>query len=55
MPSPFAQPLWRMFGHDQVTPPTSYTIGITSVADSVAKVQRAAEFSAYKVKVGRAR
>lgn len=41
-----------MFGHDQVTPPTSYTLGITSVADSAAKVQRAAEFSAYKVKVG---
>lgn len=46
------QPLWRLFGLDRLTPPTSFTIGIASVDDSVAKVQRAAGFRVYKVKVG---
>jgi L-Ala-D/L-Glu epimerase len=46
------QPLWRLFGHDRLTPPTSFTIGIASVHDSIAKVQQAPGFSVYKVKVG---
>jgi L-Ala-D/L-Glu epimerase len=46
------QPLWRMFGHEPVTPPTSYTVGIGSVASTAAKVQRAPGYRAYKVKVG---
>jgi L-Ala-D/L-Glu epimerase len=46
------QPLWRLLGLDRVTPPTSFTIGIASVQDSVAKVERASGFGVYKVKVG---
>jgi L-Ala-D/L-Glu epimerase len=46
------QPLWRLFGLDRVTPPTSFTIGITGVHDSAAKVERAPGFGIYKVKVG---
>jgi L-alanine-DL-glutamate epimerase-like enolase superfamily enzyme len=46
------QPLWRLLGHDQVTPPTSYTVGIGSVRDTAAKVRSAPGYSAYKIKVG---
>jgi L-Ala-D/L-Glu epimerase len=46
------QPLWKLFGHDRLTPPTSYTIGFASVEESVAKVRRAQGFQVYKVKVG---
>lgn len=46
------QPLWRMFGHDQLTPPTSYTLGIGSVDATVAKVEQTPGFRTYKVKVG---
>ena len=47
------QPLWRMFGLGPVTPPTSFTIGITDLADTVGKVRRApGDFQVFKVKVG---
>jgi L-alanine-DL-glutamate epimerase-like enolase superfamily enzyme len=46
------QPLWRLFGLDRVTPPTSFTIGMAGVEDTVAKVRRAPGFGVYKVKVG---
>jgi L-Ala-D/L-Glu epimerase len=46
------QPLWRLFGHDRLTQPTSYTIGLASLEETVAKVERAPGFQVYKVKVG---
>jgi L-Ala-D/L-Glu epimerase len=46
------QPLWRLFGLGRTTPPTSFTIGIASVEETVAKVREAAGFGVYKVKVG---
>jgi L-alanine-DL-glutamate epimerase-like enolase superfamily enzyme len=46
------QPLWRLFGLGRTTPPTSFTIGIASVEETVAKVREAAGFQVYKVKVG---
>lgn len=47
------QPVWRLLGLGPVTPPTSFTIGISDVADTVGKVRRApAHFEVFKVKVG---
>jgi L-alanine-DL-glutamate epimerase-like enolase superfamily enzyme len=46
------QPLWRLFGLGRITPPTSFTIGIASVEETVAKVREATGFQVYKVKVG---
>jgi L-alanine-DL-glutamate epimerase-like enolase superfamily enzyme len=47
------QPLWRMFGLGPVTGPTSFTIGISDVADTVGKIHRApGAFGVFKVKVG---
>ena len=46
------QPLWRLFGLEPVTPPTSFTIGLGGVGDTVAKVERAPGFEVFKVKVG---
>ncbi len=46
------QPLWRMFGLDPITPPTSFTIGIAGVQETADKVRRAPGFEVYKVKVG---
>jgi len=45
-------PVWRMLGLDGVQPPTSFTIGISSVEETVARVRRAPGFAVYKVKVG---
>jgi L-Ala-D/L-Glu epimerase len=44
--------LWRLFGHGPLTPPTSFTLGIADVAQTVDKLRRAPGFEVYKVKVG---
>jgi L-alanine-DL-glutamate epimerase-like enolase superfamily enzyme len=47
------QPVRRLLGLDRLTPPTSFTIGISDVADTVGKIRRApARFEVFKVKVG---
>src|SRR3954447_16231524 len=46
------QPLWRLLGTDRVTPPTSYTIGIDSVAGTADRTRRATGFDVLKIKVG---
>ncbi|MDP5184675.1 dipeptide epimerase [Blastococcus sp. BMG 814] len=48
----YGRPVWRLLGLDGVLPPTSFTIGIASVEETVARVQRAPGFAVYKVKVG---
>jgi L-Ala-D/L-Glu epimerase len=45
-------PLWRVFGLRPLTPPTSFTLGISDVAGTAEKVRRAPGFAVYKVKVG---
>ena len=47
-----AQPTWRLLGLDPTSPPTSFTIGIDSVAGTADKVRRAAGYRVLKVKVG---
>jgi L-alanine-DL-glutamate epimerase-like enolase superfamily enzyme len=46
------QPAWRLLGTDPVSPPTSYTIGIDTVAGTADRVARAEGFAVLKVKVG---
>jgi L-alanine-DL-glutamate epimerase-like enolase superfamily enzyme len=46
------QPVWRLLGLGRVTPPTSFTIGLASVDDTVARLRRAPGFEVYKIKVG---
>jgi L-alanine-DL-glutamate epimerase-like enolase superfamily enzyme len=46
------QPLWRLLGTDQVTPPTSYTIGIDSVEGTADRTRRATGYEVLKIKVG---
>ena len=46
------QPLWRLLGLGRRTPPTSFTIAISSVEESVERIRLAPEFDIYKVKVG---
>ncbi|MCF6746041.1 dipeptide epimerase [Blastococcus sp. KM273128] len=48
----YGQPVWRLLGLDGVLPPTSFTIGIATVEETVARVRRAPGFAVYKVKVG---
>ncbi|MGY2076273.1 MULTISPECIES: dipeptide epimerase [unclassified Blastococcus] len=48
----YGLPVWRLLGLDGVLPPTSFTIGITTVAETAARVRRAPGFAVYKVKVG---
>jgi L-alanine-DL-glutamate epimerase-like enolase superfamily enzyme len=48
----YGLPVWRLLGLDGVGPPTSFTLGIATVEDTVARVRRAPGFAAYKVKVG---
>lgn len=48
----YGQPVWRLLGLDGVLPPTSFTIGIAPVEETVARVRRAPGFAVYKVKVG---
>ncbi len=48
----YGLPVWRMLGLDGRQPPTSYTIAISSVAETVARLRRAPGFEVYKVKVG---
>ena len=46
------QPVWRLLGTSPSTPPTSYTIGIDTVAGTADRVRRAGGFHVLKVKVG---
>ena len=48
----YGLPVWRLLGLDGTQPPTSFTIGISSVAETVARLGRAPGFAVYKVKVG---
>ncbi|MBY3554126.1 dipeptide epimerase [Modestobacter lapidis] len=48
----YGLPVWRLLGLDGRQPPTSFTIGISSVEETVARVRRAPGFEVYKVKVG---
>lgn len=48
----YGLPVWRLLGLDGVAPPTSFTIGISTVEETVARVRRAPGFQVYKVKVG---
>ena len=46
-------PVWRLLGLTRSdSPPTSYTIGIDTVAGTVDRVRRAADFRALKIKLG---
>jgi L-alanine-DL-glutamate epimerase-like enolase superfamily enzyme len=45
-------PVWRLLGLDRAGPPTSYTIGIDSVAGTADRARRARGFRFLKVKVG---
>ncbi|MBD0283013.1 MAG: dipeptide epimerase [Thermoleophilaceae bacterium] len=44
--------VWRLLGLSPVAPPTSYTIGIDTLAGTRQRARRAREFRALKVKVG---
>ena len=46
------QPVWRLLGLGRSAPPTSYTIGIDSVAGTRDRARRARGFGVLKVKVG---
>ncbi len=46
------QPTWRLLGVEALTPPTSFTIGIDSVAGTISRVQHASGFQVLKVKLG---
>jgi L-alanine-DL-glutamate epimerase-like enolase superfamily enzyme len=46
------QPVWRLLGLARTAPPTSYTIGIDSVAGTRDRARRARGFGVLKVKVG---
>jgi L-Ala-D/L-Glu epimerase len=47
------QPWWRILGADRATmPPTSFTIGIDTVAGTTDRARRAAGYEVLKVKVG---
>ncbi|SFF49805.1 dipeptide epimerase [Blastococcus tunisiensis] len=48
----YGLPVWRLLGLSRRLPPTSFTIGISSVEETVARVRRAPGFEVYKVKVG---
>ncbi|MGY1915024.1 dipeptide epimerase [Blastococcus sp. SYSU DS0973] len=48
----YGRPVWRLLGLDGVLPPTSFTIGIATVEETVARVRCAPGFAVYKVKVG---
>jgi L-Ala-D/L-Glu epimerase len=45
-------PVWRLLGLMAETPPTSYTIGIDTIAGTRDRARRASEFRALKIKVG---
>ena len=46
------QPTWRLLGTQRITPPTSYTIGIDSVAGTADRTRRATGYEVLKIKVG---
>jgi L-Ala-D/L-Glu epimerase len=46
------QPVWRLLGLSPTSPPTSYTIGIDSLAGTVDRARRASGFEVLKLKVG---
>src|SRR3954447_18237461 len=45
-------PTWKLLGTARVTPPTSYTIGIDSVAGTADRTRRATGYEVLKIKVG---
>lgn len=45
-------PVHRLLGLSGVTPPTSFTIGISSIDDTVRKVRAATDYEVLKIKVG---
>jgi L-alanine-DL-glutamate epimerase-like enolase superfamily enzyme len=45
-------PTWKLLGTARVTPPTSYTIGIDTVAGTADRTRRATGFEVLKIKVG---
>jgi L-alanine-DL-glutamate epimerase-like enolase superfamily enzyme len=47
-----SQPLRHLLGTERLTPPTSYTIGIDTVAGTADRARRATGFEVLKVKVG---
>jgi L-alanine-DL-glutamate epimerase-like enolase superfamily enzyme len=46
------QPVWRLLGLAATGPPTSYTIGIDSLAGTIDRTRRAQGYDVLKVKVG---
>lgn len=46
------QPVWRLLGLSPVAPPTSFTIGIDTIAGTVERTRAATGFAVLKVKVG---
>lgn len=48
----YGLPVWRLLGLARRQPPTSFTLGIATVEQTVARVRAAAGFEVYKVKVG---
>jgi L-alanine-DL-glutamate epimerase-like enolase superfamily enzyme len=46
------QAVWRLLGTDGAPPPTSFTLGISTVDETVARLRAAPGFAVYKVKVG---
>ena len=51
----YGLPVWRLLGLDGVGPPTSFTIGIATVEETVARVRRAPGFAVLQGQGGRAR
>ena len=45
------QPLWRLLGLEPLGPPTSYTIGLDTLAGTVERVRRAQGFDVLKLKL----
>src|SRR5215213_6250913 len=46
------QPTWRLLGTAKLTPPTSFTIGIDTVAGTADRTRRATGYEVLKIKVG---
>ena len=48
----YGLPVWRLLGLGRHQPPTSFTLGIATVEQTVERVRRAPGFAVYKIKVG---
>ena len=46
------QAVWRLLGTDGAPPPTSFTLGISTVDEALSRLQAAPGFAVYKVKLG---